>query len=179
MWGPPNLNLLRILTAGGDVVTAAVENQRDGINKTIRELEKGSVVSVGVMQVSSDYWLEYDVNVFDMWEPCTNITVGTTIFANEYVSVLERTGNETEAMKHSLKQYLESNLFINDADTVIGDMFGNIQYTQKHQKNQNNNKEYWDGEIIVSGDAEMIVSGFESLIDEESNYEYKADENNP
>ena len=137
--GPPNLNLLRILTAGGDVVTAAVENQRDGINKTIRELEKGSVVSVGVMQVSSDYWLEYDVNVFDMWEPCTNITVGTTIFANEYVSVLERTGNETEAMKHSLKQYLESNLFINDADTVIGDMFGNIQYTQKHQKNQNNN----------------------------------------
>ena len=162
--GPTDLNLLRILTPVGDVLTASVDGKNDGIAKAIKELEKGSSVSVGVMQVSSDYWLEYDVNVFDMWEPCTNITVGTTILAKEYVSALERTGRKHEAFKIAIQNYLEENLYTN-ASSAVEEMFK----PTRRPINLEYEKEHWS--------SEMVVSGFVARTQDFSNYEFDGENN--
>lgn len=162
--GPPDMNILRILTTEGAAITAAVDSKNAEISKAIKEIEKGSAVSIGVMQVSSNYWLEYDVTVFDMVEPCTNITVGTSILAKEYLSILESTGDQHGALKISLQKYLEGNLYIT-ASAVVEELFNSYADTLKIE----NEREHWGSHMRVSGFVARTENDFKYPLEAHNN----------
>lgn len=143
--GPAEMHLLRIMNPKGQVVTAAVESRDAGIRKAITEIENGAAVSIGVMQVSSNYWLEYDVTVFDMVEPCTNITVGTSILTKAYLSSLETHGDQYSALKIAVREYLQENLYV-EASVLMNNWFTHHPDTVIGE----NERQYWSKDMNVS-----------------------------
>ena len=99
-----------------------------------------------------------------MWEPCTNITVGTTILAKEYMSALERTGRKHEAFKIAIQNYLEENLYTNSSSAVE-----EIFKPTRRPINLEQEKEHWS--------SEMVVSGFVARTQDFSNYEFDGENN--
>lgn len=136
--------VLTVLSADGNRISASANNRRDAIRKSIEYIEAENPISVGLMQVSDRYWLEYEVTVMDMLEPCTNIRVGTTILKREYLNAVKDVGASNDAMRIALSKYFELNQY-GDGEGYTTRLLG-VKSTSSVI-----DKRSWSAEIRVKG----------------------------
>jgi len=150
--------LMTVLPANGKYYRAAAEDVQTVVRKGIKEIEQGGEVSVGLMQVSSHYWLDYDVTIMDMMDPCTNIQVGTSLFATAFKRHFKLDGDSDRAMRFALKEYVESNLFEGGSEAV-NTVFG---ATRDSNTNLVVDRSSWSAEIRVNEFDELTIDGGDS-----------------
>ncbi len=136
--------VMTMLAADGKRISASTENRREAIRKSIEYIEADIPISVGLMQVSDRYWLEYDVTVMDMLEPCTNIRVGTTILKRQYLEAVNDVGLNNHAMRIALSRYFESNQY-GDGEVFTTKLLGGEKTRRVVDKSS------WSAEIRVEG----------------------------
>lgn len=159
--------IFSVLPADGKQYRAAVSDAQTVIEKGKEVIMEGGEVSVGLMQVSSHYWLEYDVTVADMMHPCTNIEVGSSLFAETYKHFFDLTGDEREAMRAAFDTYIQGNIYESGGYSVTK-LFerksqGESPVERTSQRESPVDRSNWS--------AEMRVASFDELLKEESDNE--------
>lgn len=109
-------SLISIESGGNDLALAVVGYsgfyQPKKLTFAIRLIKKlfrkGYSFSAGLMQINSQHYTHYNLNGFDVFDPCTNIKIGADIYADCYNRASKIYKNKTEREKH---QYASSCYF--------------------------------------------------------------------
>ncbi|MGF1877450.1 lytic transglycosylase domain-containing protein [Photobacterium frigidiphilum] len=73
-------------------------------------IKQGHSVDLGLMQVNSNNLTHYGVTVNDMFNPCKNINVGSTILYEAYQRALRTKKEPQIALRHALSIYNTGNM---------------------------------------------------------------------
>ena len=69
-------------------------------------IAQGHRLDLGLMQINYDVWLKPGVfPLAKAFDPCTNITIGSTILNGDYIQALQHTSNSSEALFRALSLY--------------------------------------------------------------------------
>ncbi|MFB1079559.1 lytic transglycosylase domain-containing protein [Photobacterium damselae] len=74
-------------------------------------IRNGHSVDLGYMQVNSNNLKHYGVTVSDMFNPCNNIFIGSTILLEAYQRSIKVTPNPQIALHHALSIYNTGNMY--------------------------------------------------------------------
>ena len=68
-------------------------------------VEEGTSVDIGYMQVNTIHQKEFGVTALELFDPCLNITIGSTIFMRAYNATRSFYGDTDLAVKTALSAY--------------------------------------------------------------------------
>ena len=69
-------------------------------------IAQGHRLDLGLMQINYDVWLKPGAfPLAKAFDPCTNITIGSTILNGDYIQALQHTSNSSEALFRALSLY--------------------------------------------------------------------------
>ena len=68
-------------------------------------LGHGITVSVGLLQVNTENAALFHLRPEQLFEPCTNIAVGSTVLAQDYATEIRRAPNDPDALLRALSLY--------------------------------------------------------------------------
>jgi len=148
--------ILTALPFKGKRQQMAFADRNTTIKKGIDFIEADAEISVGYMQVSSRYWLLYDVTVMDMLEPCANIQVGSSLLKEGFQIAMQEVGDEQSAMRLAVERYIEGNLYTGGKEAVVK-LFGHEQPAQQATPLVQSDTSTWAAEIRVSGFDELMT----------------------
>lgn len=86
------------------------KTKNEAIKIAYSYIKKGHSVDLGLMQVNSNNLKHYGVTVEDMFNPCENIRVGTTILYEAYQRALRSKKEPQIALRHALSIYNTGNM---------------------------------------------------------------------
>ena len=82
------------------------ETLQEAVRLSTRLIETGHHLDLGLMQINYETWLRPTAfPIQRALDPCTNITLGTTILSADYTQALIRSTTLNEALLHSLSLY--------------------------------------------------------------------------
>lgn len=91
-------------TAGGRV-SPAPRNINEAATKALELIKLGHSLDLGLAQINSNNLKSYGVSVKEVFELCTNITVGSKILSKFYLKSVEKYGPGDVSLFHSLSAY--------------------------------------------------------------------------
>ena len=78
----------------------------EAVELSSRLIAQGHRLDLGLMQINYDVWLKPGAfPLAKAFDPCTNITIGSTILNADYIQALQRTSNSSEALFRALSLY--------------------------------------------------------------------------
>ncbi|HHY0602198.1 TPA: lytic transglycosylase domain-containing protein [Vibrio parahaemolyticus] len=80
-------------------------NQQDAIALARQFIQQGHTVDLGLMQINSNNLPHYRVTLEQIFDPCTNLRVGSTILYEGYQRALGTTKNPQIALQKALSIY--------------------------------------------------------------------------
>ncbi|WP_305812893.1 lytic transglycosylase domain-containing protein [Photobacterium leiognathi] len=86
------------------------KTKADAIQLANYYIRLGHSVDLGYMQVNSNNLKKYGVTVNDMFNPCKNIAVGSTILLHAYQRALKSKREPQVALRHALSIYNTGNM---------------------------------------------------------------------
>ncbi|WP_305843205.1 lytic transglycosylase domain-containing protein [Photobacterium leiognathi] len=86
------------------------KTKTDAIQLANYYIHLGHSVDLGYMQVNSNNLKKYGVTVSDMFNPCKNIAVGSTILLHAYQRALKSKREPQVALRHALSIYNTGNM---------------------------------------------------------------------
>jgi len=86
-------------------VTPTPRNAHEAATKALELLRLGHSLDLGLAQINSNNLKAYGVSVKDVFEPCTNIKVGSKILSNFYAKSVEKYGPGDVSLFHALSAY--------------------------------------------------------------------------
>jgi type IV secretion system protein VirB1 len=79
---------------------------QDAVLLSTHLIEAGHRLDLGLMQINYEVWLRpTEFPLERAFNPCTNITLGTTILSADYTQALTRSSASTDALSRSLSLY--------------------------------------------------------------------------
>lgn len=81
------------------------KNAEQAIAVATELIQKGHNLDLGLSQINSANLKAYKVSVKDIFDPCTNITVGSSILANFYTRSVAKYGVGEKSLFHALSAY--------------------------------------------------------------------------
>ena len=79
---------------------------QDAVRLSTRLIDAGHRLDLGLMQINYEAWLRPTGFAIERaLDPCTNITLGTTILSADYTQALSRSATPNEALLRSLSLY--------------------------------------------------------------------------
>lgn len=91
-------------TAGGRVLPTP-RNINEAAAKALELLKQGHSLDLGLAQINSNNLKAYGVSVREVFEPCTNVNVGSKILSKFYFKSVEKYGHGDVSLFHSLSAY--------------------------------------------------------------------------
>ncbi|HHY0408108.1 conjugal transfer protein [Vibrio parahaemolyticus] len=85
-------------------------NQQDAIALAKQFIQQGHTVDLGLMQINSNNLPHYRVTLEQIFDPCTNLRVGSTILYEGYQRALSTTKNPQLALQKALSIYNTGNM---------------------------------------------------------------------
>lgn len=92
-------------------VTPTPRNAEEAIAIATDLINKGHNLDLGLSQINSANLRAYKVSVRDIFDPCTNITVGSSILSNFYIKSVAKYGEGEKSLFHALSAYNTGSFF--------------------------------------------------------------------
>lgn len=86
-------------------VTPTPRNAQEAAAKALELLKLGHSLDLGLAQINSNNLRAYGVSVKDVFEPCTNIKVGSKILSSFYAKSVQKYGPGDVSLFHALSAY--------------------------------------------------------------------------
>ncbi|ELV7517770.1 lytic transglycosylase domain-containing protein [Photobacterium damselae] len=100
-------------------------------------VSKGYTVDLGYMQINSNNLKYYGVSINDMFEPCMNIRVGSTILLEAYQRAKIKYRHPQIALRHALSIYNTGNMYRGFKNGYVKKYTKNIQYHSRQVRLSN------------------------------------------
>lgn len=95
-------------------------SQTAAVEKATELVANGHTVSLGLAQVNDRNLSKYGVTIRDMFDPCTNISVGSKILTAFYVKAVRRFGQTPAALHAALSAYNSGDWVRGAKDGYVG-----------------------------------------------------------
>lgn len=112
-------------------------NKSEAVKLAQYYIGKGHSVDLGYMQINSNNLKYYGVSVNDMFEPCKNISVGSTILLKAYQQAKVKYRHPQIALRHALSIYNTGNMYRGFKNGYVKKYTKNIRYQNKQVKQSN------------------------------------------
>lgn len=86
------------------------KTKKEAIHLANYYINKGHSVDLGYMQINSNNLRHNNATVYDMFEPCKNINIGTSILLEAYKRTKRKYNNPQIALIHALSIYNTGNI---------------------------------------------------------------------
>lgn len=87
------------------------KTKKEAIQLANYYIKKGHSVDIGYMQINSNNFKHYNVSIYDMFNPCKNISIGTTILLEAYQQSIKKYHHPQKALRHALSIYNTGNMY--------------------------------------------------------------------
>lgn len=86
------------------------KTKKEAIHLANYYIKKGYSVDLGYMQINSNNLRHYNTTVYDIFEPCKNINIGTSILFEAYKQAKRKYNHPQIALRHALSIYNTGNI---------------------------------------------------------------------
>lgn len=89
----------------GNLKLRKAQNPKDAAQLAQYAISKGYSVDMGLMQINSNNARRFGISLEEVFNPCTNIRLGTKILSNNYSNAVDYQGEGQGALKAALSAY--------------------------------------------------------------------------
>lgn len=89
----------------GKLKLRKAQNPKDAAQLAQYAISKGYSVDMGLMQINSNNARRFGISLEEVFNPCTNIRLGTKILSNNYSNAVDYHGEGQGALKAALSAY--------------------------------------------------------------------------
>ena len=119
---PSTMAAIIKVESGGNHLSIGDNTTRSRVTPTPRTIDEavaiamtlinqGHNLDLGISQINSANLKTYKVSVKDIFDPCTNITVGSSILSNFYIKSVAKYGQGETSLFHALSAYNTGSFF--------------------------------------------------------------------
>jgi len=87
------------------VLIKKAEGKDEAVSQARSFLAKGYSIDVGLMQINSENFKKYSLDITDVFDPCINIRVGSSILKEAYSKTSKKTDDRQIALQKALSIY--------------------------------------------------------------------------
>lgn len=153
------------------------KNKEEAIQIAKKYIAKGYTVDMGLMQFNSENLDRYNYKVEDLYDPCTNIKAGTTIFSENFNNTNKSENIDSRILK-SLSAYNTGNFtfgFKNGYVDKFKDLLNNYNWQlanniENNSPNNNNNNNDKAKELLALTSQTKIELAYSVFVIENGKY---------